>query len=362
MAETSRAQIAEQIEFSAFSTADLDGISRLITAMSDDGANLHLRDKSPAYYRWMYFDNPTGQAFGCFARHGDRIVSSFAMAPKQVVVGGRIVRLGKTMDMFTDPDYQGMGLIRKCADRVFAEARDHGVDGWYVTPSVNSYPIFKNKWGYAEPFQPIFRARLIDPRAALAAVSPALVRRLGPQLVTRLSRWPRRRLKLPKGWTVSQPTRFGPETDQLWDAIAPTHQVALVRNASYLNWRYVDNPDDYSLWALHFQGELRGIVVTKQTIRRGLPVGDIVDLICARDDATTLRLLVRLAVDRCAAAGCAMVEAWSIRGTLFDRRLRSAGLLIARAKMPLLLSPDYPDRLLYDAEAWWLTQGDGNDV
>lgn len=362
MDATTRAQVAEQIEFSAFSTADLDGISQLITAMSDEGASLQLRDKSPAYYRWMYFDNPAGQAFGCFARHGDRIVSSFAMAPKQMVIGGRTVRIGKTMDMFTDPEYQGMGLIRKCADRVFAEARSNGVAGWYVTPSVNSYPIFRHKWGYAEPFEPIFRARLIDPRAALAAISPGLVRLLSPRLMTWLGRWPRRQLQLPRGWAASELTRFGAETDELWDAIAATHQVAIVRNAGYLNWRYIDNPDDYSIWGLYQQDRLRGIVVCKQTIRRGLPVGDVVDLVCAKDDAITLRLLVRLAVDRCAAAGCSMVEAWSVGGTWFDRQLRSAGLLIARTKIPLLLSPDYPDQLLYDPDAWWLTQGDGNDV
>lgn len=362
MDETTKARLAGEIEFLAFSTGDLDGISRLITAMSSDDAGLQLRDKSPAYYRWMYFDNPAGEAFGCYARHGDRIVSSFAMAPKVMVVGGHIRRIGKTMDMFTDPDYQGMGLIKKCADRVFAEAHSHGVAGWYVTPSVNSYPIFKGKWGYQEPFQLIFRARLLDPRAVLAAVSPGIAHRLGPAVMNRLSRWPRRRLALPRGWVASELTRFGAETDALWDAVSSGHQLAIVRDATYLNWRYVDNPDHYTIWMLQHQGAIRGIVVGKQTVRRGLPVGDIVDLVCAKDDAATLRLLVRWAGDHFGAAGCALVESWSVDGTWFDRQLRSAGLLIARTKVPLLLSPDYPDPLLYDPDAWWLTQGDGNDV
>lgn len=362
MDEAAKTRLVGEIEFNAFSASDLDGISRLITTMSDGDAGLHLRDKSPAYYRWMYFDNPAGKAFGCYAKHGDRIVSSFAVAPKLMVMGGRTCRIGKTMDMFTDPDYQGTGLIKKCAERVFAEARANGVDGWYVTPSVNSYPIFKGKWGYQEPFELIFRARLLDPRAVLAAVSPGVAARLGPGMMNRLSRWPRRQLELPRGWVVRELNRFGAETDALWDAVGSGHQLAVVRDAAYLNWRYVDNPDHYTIWALQYLGAVRGIVVGKQTTRRGLPVGDIVDLVCAKDDAQTLRLLVRWAIDRFGAAGCAMVESWSINGTWFDRQLRSAGLLIARTKVPLLLSPDYPDPLLYDPGAWWLTQGDGNDV
>ncbi len=137
------------------------------------------RDKSAAYYRWMYYDNPAGPAFGFLARHGDRIVSSFAVAPKVMQVGGRRVRVGKTMDMFTDPDYQGMGLIKRCAERVFAAAREAGIDGWYVTPSVNSYPIFTGKWGYREDFDVIYRARIIDLEAVLTAAQPRLGRAVG---------------------------------------------------------------------------------------------------------------------------------------------------------------------------------------
>ena len=221
--------------------------------------SLQLRDKSAAYYRWMYYDNPAGPAFGFLARHGDRIVSSFAVAPKVMQVGGRRVRVGKTMDMFTDPDYQGMGLIKQCAERVFAAAREAGIDGWYVTPSVNSYPIFTGKWGYREDFELIYRARIIDLAAVLTAAQPGSGGRSGGSPTAVFGPLLRRSPKLPAGCSVTELPRFDEQTDALWDEVAAGYGVAIVRDAAYMNWRYVDNPDDYIVLGLHRAGSLGGL-------------------------------------------------------------------------------------------------------
>ena len=103
-------------------------------------------------------------------------------------------------------------------------------------------------------------------------------------------------------------------------------------------------------------------MVIKTTLRQGLPVGEIVDLVCAADDSATLRLLTRVAVGRCIELGCSLVEAWAIRGTWLDHQLIRAGVAVRRTRVKFLISPEYPDPLIYDKDAWLLTQGDGNDV
>ena len=359
MDAVTKQRVTGEIEVSPFTADDLADISRLITGMSDDD---DLRDKSAAYYRWMYYDNPAGPAFGFLARHGDRIVSSFAVAPKVMQVGGRRVRVGKAMDMFTDPDYQGMGLIKRCAERVFAAAREAGIDGWYVTPSVNSYPIFKGKWGYREDFELVYRARILDLEAVLTAVRPSVGRAVGRVANRTLGPLLRRAPRVPAGWSVTELPRCDERTDALWDEVAGGYRVAVVRDAAYMNWRYVDNPDDYVVLGLGRGGSLRGIVVVKSTLKKGLTVGEIVDLVCAADDSATLRLLLRVAVDRCRELDCGLVETWSIRGTWLDHQFMRAGVAIRRTRVNFLISPDYPDPLIYDKDAWLLTQGDGNDV
>lgn len=351
---------SEDFRFGPLEEADLQGISDLITRMSDD-SGLRLRDKSAAYYRWMYLDNPAGPAVVHSARKDGRVVASFALAPKRFQVGGRQVLIGKTMDMFTDPEFQGRGLIKRCTAAVFDAARASGIAGWYVTPSVNSYPIFKNKWDYREDLRVLFRARVLQFGPLLGAVlKPAGVLGRAIDGVRRLL--PRRAPELPEGYSVAELERFDHEADRLWAEVGPGYRVALVRDAEYLNWRYVDNPDHYTLLGLRREGLLVGIVVLTETVRRGVRCGEIVDFVAPAQDDDVLKLLVAVAVDHSRRARHALVQAWTVKGTTLDARFRVAGLGVKRTEVKFLTSPDLTDPLLKDANAWLLTQGDGNDV
>jgi GNAT superfamily N-acetyltransferase len=353
-----------KIEFGPLCESDLAGISDLITRMSSAEGNQRLRDKTPAYYRWMYLANPAGPAIVHSARHRGAVVSTFAVAPKIVQINGRITRLGKTMDMFTDPAYQGQGLIKHCTTAVFLDAAASGMDGWYVTPSVNSYPIFTGKWGYREDFRVVYRAKILDYSRVLAsAIKPAGLGRAIGAVADAVRRMVKRGvIRLPDGYELRPMTTFGEEADRLWKKVADGYRVALVRNADYLNWRYVENPDHYWALGLTYNGGLVGIIVMTMTLRRGIRVGEIVDYVCVADDLTTFRLLVHAAVADLEERGCALCQAWSIKGTRLDRRLRKAGLVLRRAGVKFLISPGFPDFAIYDPEAWLLTQGDGNDV
>ncbi|MCC2594607.1 hypothetical protein LKO27_14470 [Tessaracoccus sp. OS52] len=331
--------------------------------MSDD-RGLRLRDKSPDYYRWMYLKNPAGRAVVQSARLGDRVIASFAVAPKIFQVGGERVTIGKTMDMFTDPAFQGKGLIKRCTCAAFEGALAAGMSGWYVTPSVNSYPIFTVRWGYREDLRVVYRARVLR----FAPVLAAMIRPTGParvlgELVDAVRRLlPRRPPRLPEGWHLEELQTFGKEADELWDSVSGGYPVAIVRNAEYLNWRYIANPGDYTILGLRQNGRLAGILVLAETLRRGVPVGEIVDFVCEADDEATFGTLISAAAEHSRARGHALVQAWSVFGTALDARMRRAGLRFNRTDVKFLTSPGLTDPLLADPDSWLLTQGDGNDV
>lgn len=354
----------EEVRVERLSERDLPGISALVTRMETGEGATRLRDKSAAYYRWMYLENPAGPAAVHCAHNGGDVMGSFALAPRIFQVDGAVRVLGKTMDMFTDPRFQGRGVISRCAEGVFADGREAGVEHWYVTPSVNSYPIFVGKWGCDEDLSLMYRFRILRYGRVLATAGRlgAAAGAVGRAIDTALRLMPKRAMSLPPGYSLTRMQSFGEQTDDLWREVSGGYRVAQVRNAAYLNWRYVNNPDTYTILALRRAGRLRGIVVLTSTLRRGLEVGEIVDHVCAVHDDETFQILIGAALAHSREQGHAMVQAWSIRGTRSDARLRRAGLPLRRRGVKFLVSPGIPESAVHDPEAWLLTQGDGNDV
>ncbi|OLT21968.1 hypothetical protein BJF81_14075 [Ornithinimicrobium sp. CNJ-824] len=298
----------EEPKFGEFRPGDEERVSDLIRRMSGEGEQLRLRDKSPAYYRWMYGENPSGRAIVHSARHGEEVVASFALAPKAFMIDGQRVVVGKTMDMFTDPAWQGRGLMGRCTAAVFQQAASAGIPGWYVTPSVNSYPIFTDRWNYQEPFSLVYRLRVVPPRLL------------------------RPRLRLPAGYALEAVEAFDTSVDELWQRASKGYQVAQVRDAAYLNWRYVANPDRYDLLTLRHHGRLMGVVVLGWTVRRGIRVGELMELMHDPADMETLRLLVRAAAARAGDRGCRLLQAWSVPGTRLDGRCAGPACACAAAR------------------------------
>lgn len=86
------------------------------------------------------------------------------------------------------------------------------------------------------------------------------------------------------------------------------------------------------------------------------------DFVCPAHDDRIFGLLMEAATEHARHTGHALLQAWSIRGTALDRRIRHAGLWFNRTDIKFLLSPEAGHPALSDPEAWLLTQGDGNDV
>ena len=201
---------------------------------------------------------------------------------------------------------------------------------------MNSYPIFTGRWGYREEFSLIYRLRVLRPRPL------------------------RRRLRLPPGFTVEEVGGFDGSADELWEEVSLDYRVAQVRDAAYLNWRYVANPDHYDLLdasAARPTGGDRG--AGKDAPPRHSGGGTDGDSSTTVNDEDTLRLLVGAADVVGGTGGCRLLQAWSVPDTRLDARLRRAGLRWRRGEIKFLLSPGFPGGAASDPEAWLVSQGTG---
>ena len=161
--------------------------------------------------------------------------------------------------------------------------------------------------------------------------------------------------------------RFDGRHDQLWQAASRDLTCAVVRDASYLNWKYVDQPGQQFLPLELFDGDdLKGIAVwmfrnadDTYRYRRAF----LVDLVTPLADAASLRQVIRAACAAATAAEADSLICHHIDGRLTDA-LRDSGFYLRKPERFLLIDPGplsgpARERVL-SASSWFVTQGDSD--
>ena len=187
---------------------------------------------------WLYERNPVRPASVLLGEEGDRVVGVVAMSFLRMAVEGRELEVGMPIHLATDPGFRGRGVFSELQGRNEERARELGI-----------------------------KLLLIVPNAASARVLKA---RLGWQALEPLRIWARP--KLVRGRQRASPI----------ERFADVHPLAggadrVLRDAEWLNWRFVDSPARYTALGSHGNGN--GYAVAGRRGRLGVVAaveGDLV--------------------------------------------------------------------------------------
>ena len=157
--------------------------------------------------------------------------------------------------------------------------------------------------------------------------------------------------------------RFDTSFTALWEKLAPKFDLAVRRDAPYLNWRYIEPPHvRYSIVALKRQGEVHGYAVYRH---RHEPLGRVtmlVDFLVDPDDVSGLKTLLRW-VDRAARAEDSdKVRCYSMHGA-FRRVLRRNGYFNVKSTLEVSVKVNavqVPKGFYDDTDGWHITSGDSD--
>lgn len=100
------------------------------------------------YLRWLYMDNPSGQALGANAWHGDRLVGHYVLIPMEASLRGRPVKAALSLNTAVHPAHQGRGLFTRLAADAYRSASDLGVHHVIGVANANSTPGFIGRLGF----------------------------------------------------------------------------------------------------------------------------------------------------------------------------------------------------------------------
>jgi len=157
--------------------------------------------------------------------------------------------------------------------------------------------------------------------------------------------------------------RFDSSFTALWERLAPKFDLAVRRDAPYLNWRYIEPPHvRYAIVALKRQGELHGYAVYRH---RHEPLGRVtllVDLLVDPEDVSGLKTLLRW-VDRAARAEDADKVRCYVMNGAYRRVLRRNGYFNVKSTLEVAVKVNavqVPNGFYDDTEAWHVTYGDSD--
>jgi GNAT superfamily N-acetyltransferase len=326
-----------------------------------------------AFWRWQYHETPAGAGIGVVALENDAVVGFAGGLPKRIKVGDRTVRCAQVVDYMVDPaikgGYLGVLLLRKLNE--LAKREGFSLSVGLPNPNADRVATSK-KGGMRDVLSPVIMAKPVRPFPVTGDLGGNKILQIGLGVAMGveivLSRAFRRVGSSPPGVVIDEVRTADEHFDDLWERASENLPVAFVRDAAYVEWRFLRHPVyRYGLFlAQDGRGPLGYLVVLVRAMN-GIRVGEIVDWLIRPDAPEACGWLLNTALDWARAAGVHVAVAAALAGMPGYRALRRAGWY----GVPPRLDPtnfnlvaqvfeDGLDAHLFEKRNWYWTLGDAD--
>jgi hypothetical protein len=175
----------------------------------------------------------------------------------------------------------------------------------------------------------------------------------------------KRKGKIPfEDLSIKKITRFDKRIDDFWNRVAKHHRLMIVRDSTYLNWRYFDKPNaTYETFVAEKEGQIEGYLVTDKLQDETANVGWIIDVLCS--SRSVFLNLVHHAVGHLRSYSVDSIKCFIQKNkSEYEWMQRSGFTSYPRPKITVIArinSPEISHALYNEASKdWYVTYGDGD--
>ena len=290
------------------------------------------------------------------AREGTTLVGQYATMPVKLSLKGLELHGSWGMDVMVAPERQRQGLgeiLFRTWDRNVGASLGLGL-------SDSSHRLFqKLNWPNVGPVpclvKPLTRRALRRPNWPVAI--NRLVSAITLPIVLIISR------ARPVRSEVRLVQRFDDSFTELWETLAPKFDLAVRRDAPYLNWKFVSAPHvRYSIAVARRDDRNIGYAVYRHLYEPRGRVTLLVDFLADPDDEGAFRTLLHWVDREARQADSDKIRVFATHGA-FRRALRRSGYFQVKSTMEFVVKINGIDvpRPFYDStEKWHVTLGDSD--
>jgi GNAT superfamily N-acetyltransferase len=308
---------------------------------------------------WQYRRNPNNPGHEpeiWIAREGPAIVGQYATMPVKLSLKGSEVLGSWGMDVMVAPERQRQGLgevLFRTWDRNVGASLGLGL-------SDSSYRLFqKLNWPDVGPVPCLVKP--LTRRAFRRPNWPVPINRLVSALTLPIVLIVARTRPLRAEVRLIQ--RFDDSFTALWDELAPKFDLAVRRDAAYLNWKYVSAPHvRYSIAVLRRDNRNIGYAVYRHLYEPRGRVTLIVDFLADPDDEDALGTLLHWIDREARQADSDKIRVFALHAG-FRRVLRRSGYFQVKSTMEFVVKInglDVDPSFYENTDTWHITLGDSD--
>ena len=312
------------------------------------------------HWNWKFHNQPNGHTPWILVyEEGEEILGHISLWVQDAFIHGGRKKIGLRIDTMVDPDARGKGIYRKLNETLISEASKENIDFLYGFPAPKAKDLFIKYTGASHMIDIPRYVKIIRPVSVLSKRLPFIS--IFKSIDDYMSKVRRRKQTLNESANieVKEVTKCGEEFDKLAENTKYLSTVSLIRDSSFLNWRFLQHPEkEYRVFGIYMKDELTGYYVINKTIHSstGIKSGMIVDYLFNGEELigdTLVKHLLQTLHD------VDVVQTWALPESKIVSLLRKNGFIHKDSPMPLVgveIEPNVVD--LRNHEKWYVTPGD----
>lgn len=351
----------------SYKDEDFEKASKLRALFSDRSTKTERRSFEPEYYRWKILKNPFKTGIFHVADDNEKVVGMLSIIPKRIYFDGKLLYGAELCDAFVDPAHQRQGMFIVLLNTTREESIEKNLDLIYGTPNKQALAGEK-KAGYdLIPSAKVYN--LIRPLNFTSVLENKFQKKMIVKLLSPIISlgykliYPVRFPELEKkGLVISMVPEFPEDIHALWKKTSKTYDWILERSKKYLDWRFVQNPDTYSIFLAKINKVTIGYLVTKIGIWKNLRIGYLADFLIDEKGSEIFRDLVFHSFLSFQDANVDLIAAWACKDGIYYDVLKQLGFRQHKPIPIICYKNELGKYLINHSGKWHFTIADSDNV
>lgn len=309
------------------------------------------------YWKWKYLEPPESlNPFIFVYEEKGEILGHIGLWVHRGIIKGKEKKVALRIDAMVCPSARGKGIYKILNEQMLKEAKALDISLLYGFPAPQAKRLLEK---YIDAKEVAKVNRFVYINRPIATMAFKIKRLKGLTFLDSTYRFIKSLLNKQKK-TYKAPIRRINQFDDRFFLPPLDKQIYLQRDATYLNWRYVQHPTkDYKILTWVELEQTKGyLVYCTETSKQGIKVGYILDVIGIGKQAEKIKkqLLQRAIYDM---KEVAFIQAWALPNHDIQSLLENVGFMKKDEPMSLVIRTLIDEKVdVENSSNWYLSMGD----